>query len=242
MKRRVDIIVPVLNEPENFRAFYDFISRHTQSDWRLYMVYNVEKDPTLEQAKPIADRDSRVHLIFSPQPGALNAVKTGIKNVECEAVLTAMVDDPQTVLAKIDTLVEQFYAEQATIVVASRYMRGGSHTGGPFIKGVLSRLAGVSLHFIVGLPTHDATYATRLYRKSFLERTPIESQRGFELAMELTLKAFFAGEKIIETPVEWQERTVGTSRFELRKWLPAYLHWYVWALKRRYSPFVLKKS
>lgn len=242
MKYRVDMVVPVFNEPENFQAFYDFIVGHTQSDWNLLMVYDFEEDTTLAKARPLAARDSRVRLVRNSNRGALNAIRTGMQSATSEAVLVAMVDDPPGILEKVDTLVERFYTERATIAVASRYMRGGSHTGGPFLKGLLSRMAGISLYFVIGLPTHDATYATRIYKKSFLDRVHVESKKGFELTLELTLKAYFEGGKIIEIPVSWEERVVGTSRFNLRKWLPAYLYWYFWGLRRRYLPFTVKKS
>ena len=127
------------------------------------------------------------------------------------------------------------------VVVASRYMRGGSHTGGPLIKGLLSRTAGISLHYLIRLPTHDATYATRLYRKSFLDATTIESKKGFALALELTLKAYFFGGTIVEVPVAWHERTVGTSRFRLAKWLPEYLRWYWYGVRSYYTSLFSKK-
>jgi hypothetical protein len=34
-------------------------------------------------------------------------------------------------------------------------------------------------------------------------------------------------------PASWHDRTAGESRFRLRKWLPQYLRWYVWAFRQR---------
>lgn len=179
---KVDIVVPVYNEAENFKAFYQLISKNVQSDWQIFVVYDFPGDKTLESAKPISEKDTRVKLIISPEGGALNAVKTGFKNSQSQAVLEAMVDDPTGVLSRIDKMVEVFYSQNADIVAASRYMRGGGHHGGPLLKGLMSRIAGISLYWLIGLPTHDATYNTRLYRKSFLERIKIESKKGFEIA------------------------------------------------------------
>ncbi len=240
--RRVDIIIPVYNEKENFVTTYGLIREHVHSDWRLLLVYDFPEDTTLEAAAPLVAQDERLLLVHNHARGALNAIKTGFTEAQAEAVLVLMVDDPVEIIGRIDALVELFYAEGATIGVASRYMRGGGHHGGPILKGILSRLAGVSLHYVIGLPTHDATYATRVYKKSFLESTRIESTMGFELSLELTLKAYFTGGKIVELPVVWHERTIGTSRFNLRKWLPAYLSWYLWGIAMRYIPFAVKNS
>jgi dolichol-phosphate mannosyltransferase len=242
MMHRVDIIVPVFNEPENFRAFYDFLAKHIQSSWRLFVIYDFESDSTLQNAKAIADRDPRVCLLLNRRRGALNAIKTGIQNATCEAVLIVMVDDPPGVLSQIDEMTEVFYREQAAIVVASRYMLGGKHRGGPVFKGLLSRFAGFSLRWFIALPVHDATYATRLYRKSFLDSITIESKRGFEVALETTLKAHIAKRRIVEVPVSWEERSVGKSRFKILQWLPSYLYWYWYGIRHYWFGKFLKKS
>jgi dolichol-phosphate mannosyltransferase len=132
----------------------------------------------------------------------------------------------------IDAMVERA-RDGADVVAASRYVRGGRQDGGPLLKAFLSRAAGLSLHHLVGLPIHDATSNFRLYRRSFLERVRIESVGGFELALELTVKAWLGGSRIAEVPTVWRDRTAGASKFRLRAWLPSYLHWYALALRGR---------
>src|SRR5687767_15939655 len=111
-------------------------------------------------------------------------------------------------------------------------MRGGRQVGGPWFKALLSRTGGVTLHRLAGVPTRDATNSFKAYRRDFLERTPIESRAGFALALELTVKAHFSGERVEEVPATWRDRAAGTSRFRLLAWLPEYLRWYVWEIGR----------
>jgi len=99
---------------------------------------------------------------------------------------------------------------------------------------MLSRLAGLTLHRLSGLPTRDPTNSFKAYSREFLRRTRIESPAGFALAMELTVKAHFGGGRVVEVPATWRGRTKGTSRFRLFSWLPLYLRWYFWALRRRW--------
>jgi hypothetical protein len=61
----------------------------------------------------------------------------------------------------------------------------------------------------------------------------IESKGGFELSLEITVKAFLAGYTITEIPSTWRDRTAGISRFKLWKWLPHYLKWYFMAIQPR---------
>ena len=97
----------------------------------------------------------------------------------------------------------------------------------------MSRLAGLSLHVLAGIPTRDPTNAFKAYRKDFLDVTPVESQAGFAMALELTVKAHFAGLRVEEVPAQWWDRTAGESRFRLLRWLPHYLRWWLWAMGRR---------
>ena len=119
-------------------------------------------------------------------------------------------------------------------------MRGGHQVGGPPLKRLMSRTAGLTLHWFAGVPTHDPTNNFKLYSRRFLDTVTIESTAGFELALELTVKATLARRRVAEVPTTWRDRTAGQSNFKLRKWLPHYLHWY-WAafrgrLTRRREP------
>ncbi len=228
---RIDLLVPVYNEKENFLAFYHALLKYAASDWRLMIIYDFPEDTTLEAARPIAEKDPRVVLVQNRGRGVLNAILTGFEAAESEAILEMMVDDPPSVIEKIDEMVRVFYEKNAAVVAASRYMPGGSHKGGPFLKGFLSRMAGLSLNWLIRIPIHDATYNTRLYRKSFIQKIPLESDKGFEIALEITIKAYLMGETVAEVPVHWFEDNIRPSRFNFRKWLPAYLRWYWYGIK-----------
>jgi hypothetical protein len=119
------------------------------------------------------------------------------------------------------------------IVCGSRYMRGGRQIGGPFFKKLLSRTAGISLKYLAGLSVHDVTNSFKLYRKSMLNKIDIQSEDGFEIGIEITVKAHFAGYKITELPCIWTYRQAGQSRFKILKWIPKYLRWYFFALNKR---------
>jgi hypothetical protein len=59
-----------------------------------------------------------------------------------------------------------------------------------------------------------------------LDAITVESAGGFEIGMEITVKAFIHGCKIAEVPTTWTDRAAGASNFKLWKWLPSYFHWY----------------
>jgi dolichol-phosphate mannosyltransferase len=126
------------------------------------------------------------------------------------------------------------YRQGFAVVSASRYAPGGAQRGGPWVKGLLSRVAGASLRLVAELPTWDATNSFKLYSREFLDSVELESEGGFELALELTVKAHLQGRRIAELPTVWTERASGQSRFQLRKWLPHYLRWYLLGMRSRW--------
>ncbi len=158
-------------------------------------------------------------------------MKAGIAAARAPYVLVTMADGSDE-YSNVDRMVA-LARDGADVVAASRYMRGGRQVGGPPLKRLLSRTAGLSLHWCAGVAIHDATNNFKLYSRRFLDETPIESEAGFELAIELSVKATLQGRRLAEVPTTWRDRTGGKSRFRLRKWLPHYLRWYGLAFRGR---------
>jgi len=114
-------------------------------------------------------------------------------------------------------------------------MKGGRQVGGPLLKKTISRIADVSLRYIAGLPTHDATNSFKLYRRTMLGSIEIKSDGGFEIGMEIVVKAHFGGFRVTEVPCVWMDREKGESRFKILKWAPKYLRWYFYAMEKRFN-------
>jgi len=160
--------------------------------------------------------------------GALNAIKVGMRTAVNEKILVMMADSSDK-LDVVDYMCSKM-DEGYDLVCGSRYMKGGKQTGVPFLKGLFSRTAGISLHILTAIPTHDVTNSFKLYRKSMLAAILIESTGGFEIGLEITVKAYVMGYKITEVPSQWFDREEGESNFHMWKWLPHYLHWYFYCI------------
>ena len=217
---RVDFVMPVRNEGPNIAHALAELYEKVPIAKRILIVYDSEDDDTLPVARELMPRYPGVTLVRNTLGrGVLNAIRAGFANATAEVVIVTMADlsDDIAVAPDMVRLIEE---DRADVVCASRYMRGGQQIGGPKIKAMLSRLAGVSLHLLAGFPTHDATNAFRAYRRSVLEHTPIESTGGFEYSLELTAKAHAAGYKVAEVPATWRDRVAGQTAFRLWAWLP----------------------
>ena len=229
----LSIVIPVYNEGANFHGLWRELTSLIKSEFTAYVVYDFTEDntvPVVEQI--IAQGDSQLTLVMNQRGrGVVSAIMTGFDVAPNGPVLVVMADLSDD-LSQVDRMLE-LYGQGNQVVVGSRYMKGGKLVGGPFFKQMLSRMAGVSLCWLRGLPTHDATNAFKIYDRAMVKSFKVESRGGFELNLELTVKAFLAGYRIAEVPATWRDRTSGESRFRLWKWLPHYLHWYFYAFRRK---------
>jgi glycosyltransferase involved in cell wall biosynthesis len=223
------VLVPVYNEADNIAPLVSQLEQHVHEPFAVLVVYDFDEDTTVPVVRQLAASRPWLRLLKNTiGRGVANAVRAGFAAVETGPVLVVMGDcsDDLSIVANMLALYRQGYR----IVCASRYMPGGRQIGGPLLKRTISRLAGLSLHYLVGFPTHDATNNFRMYDARLVRELGLESGQGFEIALELTAKAFRRKIPIAEAPTTWRERTVGASRFRLFKWLPAYFRWYRHAL------------
>jgi glycosyltransferase involved in cell wall biosynthesis len=228
----LSVVLPVYNEGEHvLPVLRDFAAR-VRTPCEILVVYDFDADTTVPVVRGMAHEMPQVRLHRNTLGrGVLNAMKAGIAASRAPYVLVSMADGSDD-LAGVDDMVE-LARGGADVVAASRYMRGGHQVGGPRLKRLLSRAAGLTLHWFGGLPIHDPTNNFKLYSRRFLDTVTIESRAGFELAIELSVKASLARRPMAEIPTTWRDRTSGESRFRLRAWLPQYLRWYTFAFRGR---------
>ena len=237
---RLSVVLPVYNEGEAVEPVLRALDAAISTPHELLVVWDFDGDTTRPVVERLATELPGLRGLRNDLGrGVLNAMKAGIAAARGELVLVSMADgsdDPAVVDAMVALADGGADGDGpgADVVAASRYMRGGRQVGGPPLKRLMSRTAGLTLHWFAGVPTHDPTNNFKLYRRSFLAETPIESTAGFELALELTVKATLAGRRVAEVPTTWRDRTAGQSNFKLRRWLPHYLHWYGVAFRGRF--------
>jgi dolichol-phosphate mannosyltransferase len=232
MGPELSIVLPVYNEPDNIGPALRSLAQHVTTTHEILVVYDFDEDTTVPVVQSLQGELPQVRLLRNRLgPGVLNAMKVGMAEAGAPFVLITMADGSDDV-ERVDELVA-LARSGVDVVAASRYMRGGRQIGGPLLKRMLSRIAGLSLHWLGGLPIHDATNNFRLYRRDFLDSVLIESTGGFELAIELSVKAALSGRRLAEIPTTWTDRTTGESRFRLLVWLPRYLRWYLYLLLGR---------
>lgn len=236
----IAIIIPIYHEEKNVVPLLNNIGIKIKIPIKLYFIFDSEDDPTLDTINNNKDNyNFEIYLIKNQfGKGALNAIKTGLKNFKEQACIVIMADGSDD-LSSINGMYGLF-CQGFHIVCASRYMRNGSQIGGNFIKKSLSFFAGLSLYYLTSLPTHDATNSFKLYTKKVIDQISIESIGGFEIGIEILVKSHVLNLAITEVPTIWKDRYHGNSKFRLWHWLPYYIKWYFYLVIRK--PFFIKSK
>jgi dolichol-phosphate mannosyltransferase len=231
---RLDIVIPVYNEGANIVPTLRALAHNVQTPNRILICYDREDDNTLPAIKNNGDgfESLTIEFVRNRGRGAHGAVLTGFSAGAAPFILVFPADDDFNA-GIIDAMVAQA-DKGCDIVCASRFMAGGSMVGCPWLKAVLVRAAGFTLYHLARLPTHDASSGFRLFSRRILNEIEIESERGFCYSIELLVKCHRLHWRIGEVPAQWFERTRGASRFQVIKWLPDYLRWYVYAFATTY--------
>lgn len=228
MKPRVSIVVPVYNEGPAANPVIERLFESVTLDCEVLVVFDSQDDTTVPYLKELSSRYPNLRPTLNTYGrGPANAIRFGIGQSTAPVAVVTMADgcdDP----SQIDQLV-RLVERGVVVAAASRYARTGQQVGGPFFKGLLSKVAGLTLFYGARVGTRDATNSFKAYSTDFVKEVGIESDKGFEIGIELVAKARRHRRPVAEIPTIWLDRAFGESNFKLRAWLPRYLKWYFYA-------------
>lgn len=221
----LDIIIPVYNEGAGIPATLRALAREVSASARVLICYDFDEDDTLPAIERHRANYPNLDIIFVKNSGrgAHAAVMSGFAASSAPYVMMYPADDDYN--APILDVMLAEARRGADVVCASRFMAGGSMVGCPFLKALLVRVGNGVLYYLAGVPTHDATNGFRLFSRRVIREILVESTTGFTYSIELLVKAHRRGMQIREVPAQWFERAAGKSRFQLVRWLPAYMRW-----------------
>ena len=225
---RVSVVIPAYNEGGQIGTVLDRIFESVRLPCEVLVVVDTDDDTTIPVVAEYGLKEPRVrHLVNTYGRGPANAIRFGIDAAAAPVAVVTMADGCDDA-RQIDDLV-RLVERGVAVAAASRYVAGGQQVGGPYVKGLLSKSAGRSLHLLAHLGTRDATNSFKAYSTEFIRQVGIHSRDGFEIGIELTAKAKRMRLPVAEIPTIWLDRQAGVSNFRVAQWIPKYLRWYRFA-------------
>jgi dolichol-phosphate mannosyltransferase len=109
-------------------------------------------------------------------------------------------------------------ADDADLVLGSRYVDGGEIEGWGIGRRVVSRWGCWYAERVLGVQVHDLTGGFKCYRREVLEAIDLDTVRsqGYAFQVELTYRAVRNGFRVREIPIVFRDREVGRSKMSLR--------------------------
>ena len=213
------ILIPTLNEIENVKLLLPKVQEVVSSfhsSWEILLCDGGSHDGTPKIAAELGAR-----VIQQKGQGYGDAIKSGLIEATGDLVLTMDADNshrPDYIPAMIEA------SKEADLVIASRYIQGGSAVVG-FHRRVLSQLLNAWYRQGLNLPFKDLTSGFRLYRRSVIAKLEIESN-GYQFLPEILFKMHNSGHPICEVPFAYCPRAKGCSHVRLIRFGWAYLKCY----------------
>ncbi len=211
------VIIPMYNERENAAAIIEAVLALT-TPFDILVVDDNSPDGTAAIVKAkMAEHPRRVDIIErSGKLGLGTAYITGFK--EClrrgyEFICEMDADFSHNPL-DLEKLRQTAIDRHADVVVGSRYVSGVNVVNWPMGRVLMSYFASKYVRLVTGIPVHDTTAGFVCYRRRVLEALELDKVRfkGYAFQIEMKFTAYKYGFKVVEFPIIFVNRVLGTSK------------------------------
>jgi dolichol-phosphate mannosyltransferase len=215
---RVVVCLPTYNERDNLgpmvRALDDVVRRH-ELDARVLVIDDSSPDGTGELADrltgefrflSVLHRQKKEGLGPAYLAGFVWALATDADRiVEMDCDFSHDPEDLPRLLAA---------TENADLALGSRYVEGGGTRNWGLGRRAVSRFGSLYARILLGVGIRDLTGGFKCFRRSVLEAIGLEriSTKGYAFQIETTYRALKVGSRVVEVPIIFSEREVGTSK------------------------------
>jgi dolichol-phosphate mannosyltransferase len=229
------VVVPTYNERDNLAPIISRL-RTAVPSVDVLVVDDGSPDGTGELADKLAADDDQVHVLHRTEKAGLGAAYiAGFRwgMARDYQVLVEMDADgshaPEDLPRLLDALTD------ADLVIGSRYVPGGRVVNWPRSREVLSRGGNIYSKLALGVRINDITAGYRAYRRRVLEKLELDdvASHGYCFQVDLTWRTVRAGFTIVEVPITFTEREIGTSKMSGNIVREALLRVTQWGLKHR---------
>jgi dolichol-phosphate mannosyltransferase len=226
------VVVPTYDERENVQPLSAAILAAAPRAHVLF-VDDHSPDGTGELLDELA-QDPRIHVLHRrDKQGLGRAYIAGFQwalEREYGFVLEMDADfshNPADVVRLLDL------AQDADLVLGSRYLGGVRVINWPLNRLILSKSAGLYVRLITGMPFTDPTGGFKCFRRAVLEELKLDriTSNGYSFQIEMTHQAWMLGFRIADLPITFEERRSGQSK--MNKAIVREALWMVWKLALR---------
>ena len=204
------IVTPTYNERDNLAHFVRSVL-DVAPGAHVLVVDDNSPDGTGAIADELALEHNVTVIHCAGKLGLGTAVVEGFAAASADivGVMDADFSHPPALVPRLLAMLE---ATEADVVVASRYVPGGSTPNWPFRRRVLSRAACLLARLLT--PIRDAASGFFVIRRDIVRGVRIQAG-GFKICLELLVRAW--PQRLVELPYQFDDRELGESKMSLRE-------------------------
>lgn len=213
---QLSVVIPARNEAGELQKILTStaeILTQNAIPFELLVVDDYSTDDTGGEARKASPGSGTIRCVQNRRnPGIGNAIETGIRRARGGVIAIMMGDgsDSPDDLIRYYSIIEQGSA----CAFGSRFTEGANVEGYPPVKLVLNRLGNWLIALAFACRYSDFTNAFKAYRASLLTgMLPLRSQ-GFEVTLELPIRALLADATFRVVPISWRGRSSGESKMK----------------------------
>jgi dolichol-phosphate mannosyltransferase len=212
---RATVCLPTYDERENLEPMVRALAEVLGPDDRVLVIDDSSPDGTGRIAGRLATELEWLDVLHRPR-------KEGLGRAYLDGFRRALADGAELILEMdcdfshdpkdVPRLIAA--AEDADLVLGSRYVRGGGTANWGLLRRAISRWGSLYAQILLGLGVRDLTGGFKCYRRAVLERIDLDAiaSRGDAFQIETTYRALRAGFRVVELPIRFTDREVGGSK------------------------------
>jgi len=207
----VSVVIPVFNEEVTVG---NIVTRTKKTLEQLGVSYEilVVDDGSVDRSADIAQK-LKAHVLKKAHQGKGFALRSGFRQAKGELVVTLDADGSHQP-EEIPLVLRYIMENRADFVIGSRFFNSEANkTKIPKINRTGNRMFNGLIWYLTGAKTSDSQSGFRAIRSSLIKRMKLGSH-GYEVESEMLVKALRMGARVAETPISFDQRTVGKSKLD----------------------------
>jgi dolichol-phosphate mannosyltransferase len=216
-KLALSVVVPTYNESQNIAVMLDSIAEALPVGLAAEIIVVDDNSPdgtgriAIQHAKSL---DGRLHvevIVRQAKMGLSSAILAGVQS-SCGDIVVVMDSDMSHPPQTIPLMVEELQSSKCDIVVASRYVKGGSVIGWPFKRRIMSRGATKIAQGALGIQVKDPMSGFFAFKRHIINGVKFDAI-GYKMLLEILVKT--KGAIVREVPYTFTNRRAGASKLDV---------------------------
>jgi dolichol-phosphate mannosyltransferase len=216
---RAAVLIPTYQEAENIATVLHRV-RASMPTATICVLDDDSPDGTGALAEAVGEEIGEVEVLHRPGKGGLGpAYIAGYRWAMAQGyeVVVDMDADGSHDPSMVPTLVRAV-EDGADLAMGSRWIPGGRIPDWSLHRRLLSRGGNWYAGLVLDIPVRDSTGGFRAYRVDGLRQLDLDTVRanGYGFQIEMAYRTVLAGGTIVELPIEFRDRALGTSKMSSR--------------------------